>query len=55
MQLTYLALVRRTLRTTTEVLHATPTFGSAFVDLVDTGGESRRTTTARVVASRMDG
>ncbi len=55
MQLTYLALVRDTLRTTTQVLHATPTFGSAFVDLVDVGGESRRTTTARVVATLDDG
>jgi uncharacterized protein (TIGR00369 family) len=54
LQLTYLALVRGSLRTTTEVLHATPTYGSAFVDLVDTGGEARRTTTARVVASRTD-
>jgi uncharacterized protein (TIGR00369 family) len=54
MQLTYLALVRGTLRTATQVLHATPTFGSAFVDLVDIGGESRRTTTARVVATSGD-
>jgi acyl-coenzyme A thioesterase PaaI-like protein len=53
-QLTYLALVRSTLRTSTEVLHASPRFGSAYVDLVDVGGESRRTTTARVVATHED-
>jgi uncharacterized protein (TIGR00369 family) len=52
MQLTYLALVRGTLRTTTEVVHASPSFGSALVDVVDIGGESRRTTTARVTATR---
>jgi acyl-coenzyme A thioesterase PaaI-like protein len=51
MQLTYLALVRSTLRTSTEVLHASAGFGAAYVDLVDVGGESRRTTTARVVAT----
>jgi acyl-coenzyme A thioesterase PaaI-like protein len=52
MQLTYLALVRGELRTSTEVVHATPAFGSALVDVLDVGGESRRTTTARVVATR---
>jgi acyl-coenzyme A thioesterase PaaI-like protein len=51
MQLTYLALVRSALRTSTEVLHASAEFGSAYIDLVDVGGESRRTTTARVVAT----
>jgi acyl-coenzyme A thioesterase PaaI-like protein len=54
MQLTYLALVRSALRTSTEVLHASAAFGSAYVDLVDVGSESRRTTTARVVATRED-
>src|SRR5262249_35824303 len=51
MQLTYLALARSALRTSAEVLHASAEFGSAYVDLVDVGGESRRTTTARVVAT----
>jgi acyl-coenzyme A thioesterase PaaI-like protein len=51
MQLTYLALVRDHVRTSTEVLHASPSYGSAYVDLVDVGSESRRTTTARVVAT----
>jgi uncharacterized protein (TIGR00369 family) len=55
MQVTYLALVRGTLRTSTEVIHAEPSFGSALVDIVDTGGEARRTTTARVVATRAMG
>jgi uncharacterized protein (TIGR00369 family) len=54
MQLTYLALVRDTLRTATEVVHASPRFGSALVDVVDVGGESRRTTTARVTATHED-
>jgi acyl-coenzyme A thioesterase PaaI-like protein len=52
MQVTYLALVRGTLRTATEVLHAEPSFGSASVVVEDIGGEVRRTTTARVVATR---
>ena len=54
LQVTYLALVRGTLRTTTEVLHASPSFGSATVDVLDAGSEARRTTTARVVATRDD-
>jgi uncharacterized protein (TIGR00369 family) len=49
--LTYLALVRGTLRTEVDVLHAQPEYGSAHVDVVDPGGESRRTTTGRVVAT----
>jgi uncharacterized protein (TIGR00369 family) len=76
MHITYLALVRDRLRTSTEVLHATPAFGSATVDVRertggslaerrsrewsdpsrnDAGDESRRTTVARVVATRADG
>jgi acyl-coenzyme A thioesterase PaaI-like protein len=55
MQVTYLALVRGTLHTSTELIHAEPSFGSALVDIVDTGGEARRTTTARVVATRAMG
>jgi acyl-coenzyme A thioesterase PaaI-like protein len=51
LQLTYLALARGSLRTTTEVISASPSFGAALVDLVDVGAESRRTTTARVVAT----
>lgn len=51
MQLTYLALVRGTLRTATEVIASSPAFGTALVDLVDVGAESRRTTTARIVAT----
>ena len=53
-QLTYLALVRGTLRTATEVVSATDRHGAALVDVVDVGAESRRTTTARVVATRKD-
>jgi uncharacterized protein (TIGR00369 family) len=51
LQLTYLALVRSSLRTSTQVMHASTDYGSAYVDLVDVGSESRRTTTARVVAT----
>jgi uncharacterized protein (TIGR00369 family) len=51
LHVTYLALVRDRLRTTTTVLDATPTFGTALVDVVDAGPEGRRTTTARVVAT----
>jgi uncharacterized protein (TIGR00369 family) len=54
LQVTYLALVRGTLRTDTTVLHAEPAFGSATVDVLDAGSEARRTTTARVVATRED-
>jgi uncharacterized protein (TIGR00369 family) len=52
LQVTYLALVRGTLRTGTTVLHAEPAFGSASVEVLDAGSEARRTTTARVVATR---
>jgi uncharacterized protein (TIGR00369 family) len=55
LQLTYLALVRGVLRTSTEVMHATPSFGSAAVDVLDASGEARRTTTARAVATRARG
>jgi uncharacterized protein (TIGR00369 family) len=51
LQVTYLALVRGTLRTDVDVLHAQADHGSAYVDVVDIGGESRRTTTGRVVAT----
>jgi uncharacterized protein (TIGR00369 family) len=58
MQVTYLALARNQLRTATEVVHASPAFGTALIDVDDgdggssAGGTSRRTTTARVVATR---
>ncbi len=52
MQITYLALVRGTLRTSTDVISASDAHGAALVDVIDTGSEARRTTTARVVATR---
>jgi uncharacterized protein (TIGR00369 family) len=51
LQITYLALVRGRLRTSTEVLHASPTHGAAAVEVVDVGAEARRTTSARVAAT----
>jgi uncharacterized protein (TIGR00369 family) len=53
LQLTYLALVRGGLRTTTDVMHATSSYGCATVDVRDRD-EGRRTTTARVVATLAD-
>jgi uncharacterized protein (TIGR00369 family) len=52
MHITYLALVRGTLRSSVDVMVATPTHGTALVDVLDVGAESRRTTTARVVATK---
>jgi acyl-coenzyme A thioesterase PaaI-like protein len=54
LQLTYLALARGALRTSADVISAMPTYGAALVDLVDIGAESRRTTTARVLATHED-
>jgi uncharacterized protein (TIGR00369 family) len=51
-QVTYLAFVRGTLRTSTEVVAASPGFGTALVDVIDVDAETRRTTTARVVATK---
>jgi uncharacterized protein (TIGR00369 family) len=52
LQITYLALVRGKVRTETTVLDASPAFGSASVVVNDVGAEARRTTTARVVATK---
>jgi uncharacterized protein (TIGR00369 family) len=54
LHVTYLALVRDRLHTTTTVIDANPRFGAALVDVVDAGAEGRRTTTARVVATSDD-
>jgi uncharacterized protein (TIGR00369 family) len=51
---TYLALVRGMLRTSTEVLDASPSHGSATVEVTDVGGEARRSTIARVAATLGD-
>jgi uncharacterized protein (TIGR00369 family) len=53
LQISYLALVKTgPMRTTATVLEAQPRFGSARVDIVDTGAEGRLTTVARAVAVR---
>jgi uncharacterized protein (TIGR00369 family) len=53
LQMSYLALVKAgPMRTTATVLDAQPRFGSARVEIVDTGAEGRLTTVARVVAVR---
>lgn len=53
LQITYLALAKvGPVRTDTRVLTATPEFGSAHVEIVDTGATDRLTTLARVVAVR---
>ena len=53
LQITYLALAKvGPIRTRTTVLTATPEFGTAHVEIVDTGAESRVTTLVRVVAAR---
>jgi uncharacterized protein (TIGR00369 family) len=52
LQITYLALVRGALRTSVDVIAAAPDYGTALVDVIDVGAEARRTTTARVVATR---
>jgi uncharacterized protein (TIGR00369 family) len=53
LQITYLALARvGPVRTRTRVLTSTSTYGSAHVELVDTGAGDRLTTLARVVAAQ---
>ena len=53
LQVSYLALVKAgPLSTRTRVLDAQPRFGTAHVEIVDAGAESRLTTVARVVAAR---
>jgi uncharacterized protein (TIGR00369 family) len=52
LQITYLALAKiGPVRTRTRVMNATPGFGTVHVELVDTGGDERLTTLARVVAT----
>ena len=53
LQITYLALAKvGPIRTQTTVLTASPEFGTAHVEIVDTGADSRVTTLARAVAAR---
>lgn len=53
LQITYLALAKvGPIRTQTRVLSATPEFGTAHVEIVDTGAADRLTTVARAVAAR---
>jgi acyl-coenzyme A thioesterase PaaI-like protein len=53
LQITYLALAKvGPIRTRTRVLSAKPEFGSAHVEIVDTGAAERLTTVARAVAVR---
>ena len=53
LQITYLALARvGPIRTRSTVLSASVRFGSAHVEIVDTGAGDRLTTVARVVAAR---
>jgi uncharacterized protein (TIGR00369 family) len=53
LQITYLALAKvGPIRTSATVLTATPEFGTAHVEIVDTGSEGRLTTLARVVGVR---
>ncbi|HEY3721893.1 MAG TPA: PaaI family thioesterase [Acidimicrobiia bacterium] len=53
LQITYLALAKvGPIRTRSAVLSASETFGSAHVEIVDTGAGNRLTTVARVVATR---
>jgi uncharacterized protein (TIGR00369 family) len=53
LQITYLALAKLgPIRTRSTVLSATEHFGSAHVEIVDTGAGDRLTTVARVVATR---
>jgi uncharacterized protein (TIGR00369 family) len=53
LQITYLALAKvGPIRTQTTVLSATPEFGTAHVEIVDTGADNRVTTLVRAVAAR---
>jgi uncharacterized protein (TIGR00369 family) len=53
LQITYLALARiGPVRTRTRLLGVTPEFGTAHVEIVDTGADHRLTTLATVVAGR---
>jgi uncharacterized protein (TIGR00369 family) len=53
LQITYLALAKvGPIRTRTRVLSSTPEFGTAHVEIVDTGATDRLTTMARAVAVR---
>ncbi len=53
LQITYLALAKvGPIRTNTTVVDATAEFGTAHVEIVDTGADGRLTTLTRVVAAR---
>ncbi len=52
LQITYLALAKvGPVRSRARVLHITPEYGTAHVELFDTGADDRITTVATVVAS----